>query len=140
MRLLFHCKCITFICVPLPFFIYIVFELVMLIHVTKGVLSIFQSLNVNIKMSNFDPVNTMKKYLCILLLCKIFCCRSKCEWGKKNAVASNTSENAVYNWMAPEVMMAMPPSFYCDMYSFCAVLWEMFHGKLNFLDVNEKQC
>lgn len=56
--------------------------------------------------------------------------RSKCEWGKKNAVATNTSENAVYNWMAPEVMFNMPPSFYCDMYGFCAVLWEIFHGKL----------
>ncbi|KAL4240092.1 Protein tyrosine kinase [Mactra antiquata] len=59
---------------------------------------------------------------------------SKCEWGKKNAVACNTVENAVYNWMAPEVMMAMPASFYCDMYSFCAVLWEMFHGEIPWAD------
>lgn len=56
-------------------------------------------------------------------------CSSKCEWGKKNAVATNTTENAVFNWMAPEVMFSMPPSFYCDMFGFCAVLWEIFHGK-----------
>ncbi|XP_053384760.1 uncharacterized protein LOC128550221 isoform X2 [Mercenaria mercenaria] len=55
---------------------------------------------------------------------------SKCDWGKKSAVASNTEENAVYNWMAPEIMFNMPPSFYCDMFSFCAVLWEIFHGEV----------
>ncbi|XP_052262688.1 inactive serine/threonine-protein kinase TEX14-like isoform X2 [Dreissena polymorpha] len=55
---------------------------------------------------------------------------SKCEWGKKNAVASNHEENAVYNWMAPEVMMHMPPSFYCDMFSYAAIVWEMFHNEV----------
>ena len=54
---------------------------------------------------------------------------SKCELGKKNAVATNTNENCVYNWLAPEVIFNLPPSFYCDMYSYCVVLWELFHGK-----------
>ena len=55
---------------------------------------------------------------------------SKCELGKKKSIASNTDENSVYNWMAPEIMVNLPPSYYCDMYSYCAVLWEVFHGKL----------
>ena len=54
---------------------------------------------------------------------------SKCELGKKNSVMTNTNENCIYNWLAPEVMFNLPPSFYCDMFSFCVVLWELFHGK-----------
>ncbi|XP_013393057.1 uncharacterized protein LOC106160837 [Lingula anatina] len=49
---------------------------------------------------------------------------------KKSHVVENIYPNAVYNWMAPELMKGEPPSEQSDMYSFCAVMWEVFMGIL----------
>jgi inactive serine/threonine-protein kinase TEX14 len=48
---------------------------------------------------------------------------------KLSLVVQNTYANAAYNWMAPEVMDGTPPSFDSDLYSVCAVIWEMLMGK-----------
>ncbi|XP_074647637.1 uncharacterized protein LOC141903421 [Tubulanus polymorphus] len=47
-----------------------------------------------------------------------------------SAAVYNKYANAVYNWMAPEVMDGEPPTNLSDLYSFCVVMWEMFQGEV----------
>ena len=45
-------------------------------------------------------------------------------------VVNNKYKNAAYNWMAPELMAGDSPSVASDVYSICAVLWEIYNGML----------
>jgi hypothetical protein len=43
-------------------------------------------------------------------------------------IIANKGLNCAYNWMAPEVLNNEYPTEMSDMYSFCAVIWEIFNG------------
>ena len=44
-------------------------------------------------------------------------------------VLDNKHQIAAYNWLAPEVLAGLRPTVKSDIYSFCAVVWEMLYGK-----------
>ncbi|XP_050390112.2 inactive serine/threonine-protein kinase TEX14 [Patella vulgata] len=50
----------------------------------------------------------------------------KAGLGKQSAASQMKYQNALYNWMAPELMDGNEPGFYSDVYSYCCLLWEIF--------------
>ncbi|XP_046379013.2 uncharacterized protein LOC124150879 isoform X2 [Haliotis rufescens] len=54
----------------------------------------------------------------------------KADMGKQSAVSQIRYQNALYNWMAPELMQDHPATFLCDVYSYCSIIWEMFECEI----------
>ena len=48
--------------------------------------------------------------------------------GPFTKAAENKYSNAVYNWLAPEAIAEHPVTEKSDVYSLCAVMWELLHG------------
>ncbi|XP_064595464.1 uncharacterized protein LOC135462051 isoform X2 [Liolophura sinensis] len=53
---------------------------------------------------------------------------------KKSLASTNTFPNAVYNWLAPELMEDQPPVMMSDMYGLCMVIYEVFEDKIPWED------
>jgi len=49
--------------------------------------------------------------------------------GPYSLVLENKYSNAVYNWLAPELLSGQSPTVYSDIYSLTAVLWELLNGR-----------
>lgn len=49
---------------------------------------------------------------------------------KKTKIVENKLVNCAYNWLAPEILENSIPTELSDMYSFCAVIWELFECKI----------
>ncbi|XP_067672729.1 uncharacterized protein [Haliotis asinina] len=54
----------------------------------------------------------------------------KADMGKQSAVSQIKYPNALYNWMAPELMQEHPATFLCDVYSYSCIIWEMFECEI----------
>ena len=52
-----------------------------------------------------------------------------------STVAMENQLKVVYNWTAPEVLTGHPCSVSSDIYSLCAVLWEVINGRLHIVVV-----
>ena len=49
---------------------------------------------------------------------------------KKTKVVENKMQNCAYNWLAPEILENSIPTELSDMYSYCAVIWELFECRI----------
>ncbi|KAL5018487.1 hypothetical protein ScPMuIL_004209 [Solemya velum] len=58
------------------------------------------------------------------------------ESGKRCSFSMNTFKHTLFNWMAPEIMRKSYVNEQTDVYSFCAVLWEMFKGEIPWSDLD----
>ncbi|KAI8501459.1 hypothetical protein Bbelb_207300 [Branchiostoma belcheri] len=59
----------------------------------------------------------------------------KCEnqaLQKKSLVLQNSRPLAAYNWLAPEIHAGRPPTTMSDIYSFCALIFEIYTGQVPF--------
>ncbi|XP_066272756.1 uncharacterized protein [Branchiostoma lanceolatum] len=59
----------------------------------------------------------------------------KCEnqaLQKKSLVLQNSRPLAAYNWLAPEIHAGRPPTTKSDIYSFCALIFEIYTGQVPF--------
>eukprot|EP00058_Branchiostoma_floridae_P009169 XP_002594657.1 hypothetical protein BRAFLDRAFT_107498 [Branchiostoma floridae] len=51
---------------------------------------------------------------------------------KKSLVLQNSRPLAAYNWLAPEIHAGRPPTIKSDIYSFCALIFEIYTGQVPF--------
>ncbi|ESO94912.1 hypothetical protein LOTGIDRAFT_175281 [Lottia gigantea] len=54
----------------------------------------------------------------------------KANLGKLSEAFHIKYQNALYNWMAPEIMEQSETGFYSDVYSYSCIIWEIFVGEV----------
>ncbi|XP_041364567.1 uncharacterized protein LOC121379942 isoform X2 [Gigantopelta aegis] len=71
-------------------------------------------------------VNLVNPYLAKIGNLEYMIESTKARMGKQSNVSVSVTQNSMYNWMAPELMLNQPPSQASDIYSYCCIIWEMF--------------
>ena len=82
-----------------------------------------------IKINHLNTCDLKLIYIVILSICAFLLSVKPEGAGPFSEVVDNKYPNAVFNWLAPEVMAGQPVTEKSDLYSLCAVMWEILNGE-----------